>query len=185
MILPSIVRRADARDEAEIWRLFRLAHLENGLFHLSEPKVQFYLDRVLHPEMFPEKDMGPRGIIGVIGPHGALQAMIMLILGSVWYSDEITMDDALSFVDPKCRQSLHAKALIKFAKHIVDGIREAHSDFRMTLGVVSTIRTAAKIRLYSQQLMPVGVFFAYPTPTELVPIGKMNDMLEMLRIRGG
>lgn len=159
---PSIVRPAVAADHEEIWRLFRLHADENALFPLCESKVNFYLDRVLNPKSVGADDTGPRGLIGVIGPVGALEGAIMLMLASPWYSEEITLDDCMNFVDPGHRKSNHAKALISYAKYLVDRVREGHPDFKMTLGVVSTERTAAKIRLYSRQLEPVGAWFVYP-----------------------
>jgi hypothetical protein len=163
MASPSIVRPAIPRDEPEVWRLFRLHHEENGLFPLSENKVQFYLDRVLRPESIAADDAGPRGIIGVIGGIGALEGAIMLVLGSAWYTDQIGVDDCMNFVDPAHRRSDHSKALIAYAKHIVDSVRgSGNPDFRLMLGVVSTTRTAAKIRLYERQMPAVGAFFMYP-----------------------
>lgn len=158
----SIVRPAQLNDEPELWRLFRLHHEENALFPLSERKVQYYLDRVLRPQTIPLNDCGPRGIIGVIGQR-SLEGAVMLVLGSPWYSDEITMDDCMNFVDPVHRQSHHARTLIKYAQNMVDQIRLIHHDFKMIVGVVSTHRTAAKVRLYEQMLgTPLGAYFVYP-----------------------
>lgn len=162
MTSPSIVRPAVPEDRAEVWRLFQAHHEENALFPLSERKVAFYLDRVLNPGSITPDDTGPRGLIGVIGPVGALEGAIMLVLGSPWYTDEITLDDCMNFVDPAHRRSDHAKALIAYSKHLVDSVRVGYPDFKMILGVVSTERTAAKIRLYAQQLAPVGAYFMYP-----------------------
>lgn len=166
MTSASIVRAAVPQDELELWRLFRLHHEENALFPLSEPKVQYYLDRVLHAERIPAGDLGPRGVIGTIGPIGALEGAIMLVIGSPWYSETITMDDCMSFVDPAHRQSHHGRTLIGYARNMVDQIRKAHADFKMIVGVVSTKRTAAKVRLYSQMMAPVGAYFMYPPPPE-------------------
>lgn len=171
MTSPSVVRPATPADEGEIWRLFRLHHAENALFPLSEPKVQFYLDRVLHPELIQDADTGPRGVVGVIGPVGALEGVIMLVLGSPWYTEEITLDDCMNFVDPAHRRSTHARALILYAKNMVDRIREGgHPSFRMIVGVVSTERTAAKVRLYSQQMPSVGAYFMYPADADMKPL---------------
>jgi len=171
MSSPSIVRPAGPADEPEIWRLFNLMHKENGLFKMSVPKVQYYLDRVLYPEKIAGMDAGPRGFIGVIGAAGALEGVIMLVLGAAWYSDEISLDDAVNFVDPAHRESNHAKALIAYAKHMVDEVRLGHPTFRMIVGVLSTKRTAAKIRLYERmQLAPIGAFFAYPPPADFEPL---------------
>jgi GNAT superfamily N-acetyltransferase len=159
----SIVRPAIPADRDEIWRLFRLHAEENALVPLAENKVDWYLDRMLYPRRIEADDTGPRGMVGVIGSPSALEAAIMLMLGAPWYSDEIMLDDCMNFVDPAHRKSDHAKALISYAKHLVDTVRQEHPSFRMTLGIVSTERTEAKIRLYSrQQLQPVGALFLYP-----------------------
>jgi hypothetical protein len=69
MTCASVVRAATPDDKAEIWRLFRLLHAENGLSTLSERKVDYHIDRLLNPANIIAGDNGPRGIIGVIG-HG-------------------------------------------------------------------------------------------------------------------
>lgn len=170
-MIPSTVRPARPDDEAELWRLFKLHHAENALFPLSERKVQFYLDRVLHPEKITADDCGPRGIIGVIGRIGALEGAIMLVLGSAWYTEQIGIDDCMNFVDPDHRKTDHAKALIGYAKNIVDTIRaQGDIGFRMMMGIVSTKRTEAKIRLYSRQVEPVGAYFIYPPVEGVIPL---------------
>lgn len=163
MTSPSIVRKAVPQDRGEIWRLFRLHAEENALGALAQDKVDWYLNRFLDPRGVAPDDAGPRGMVGVIGSPSALEASIMLVLGAPWYSDEIMLDDCMNFVDPAHRRSDHAKALIAYAKRLVDQVREKHPSFKMTLGIVSTDRTEAKIRLYQrQQLQPVGALFVYP-----------------------
>lgn len=161
---PSIVRAARPEDETELWKLFHLMHEETAIFPLDENKVQDYLRRVLYPETIPISDTGPRGIIGVIGSPARLEAAIMLVLGSVWYSSAVTLMDALNFVHPAYRQSNHAKTLICYGKNMVDEIRKVHSDFQMMIGVVSTKRTQAKIRLFRRQMVEAGAVFVYPPP---------------------
>lgn len=170
MTSPSIVRAAVPEDKAELWRLLRLLWAENGMCSISERKVDLYLDRLLNPSRYEQDDGGPRGIIGVIGPVGSLEAAIMLAFGSPWYSDEITLDEHLNFVDPAHRNSDHAKTLIAYAKHMVDQIRPAHPEFKLVIGVLSTHRTAAKVRLYERQLTPSGAFFVYPPPENISPL---------------
>ena len=170
---PSAVRPATREDEKEIWRLFREHHAENAFFPLSKAKVQYYLDRVLKPETIPDGDNGPRGVIGVIGAHGNLQAAIMLILGTPWYSDSITMDDCMSFVDGRYRVSNHARALLGYAKSIVDQIRRGDPEFKMILGIISNVRTAEKVRLYSREMQPVGAYFMYPAPSGAMPLTEL------------
>lgn len=167
---PSVVRAAVPDDHDELWRLFRLHHEENAMFPLCERKVQFFLDRSLYPERLPPEDLGPRGVIGTIGKIGALEGAIMLVLGSPWYSEEITLDDCMSFVDPNHRRSNHAKTLISYARNMVDQIRKTHANFKMIVGVLSTKRTAAKVRLYEQQMTPIGVYFIHPAPEGFEPL---------------
>lgn len=170
MASQSAVRAAGPEDKDEVWRLFRLCHKENGQTSLCESKVNYYIDRLLDPGNITANDSGPRGLIGVIGPVGALEAVIMLGFGSQWYSDEITLDEYLNFVDPEHRSSEHAKTLIAYAKHMVDRIRSAsHPDLKLIIGVLSTKRTAAKVRLYERQLVPAGAFFVYPPPQNIEP----------------
>lgn len=171
----SVVRPAVPADRPEILRLFKLHADENALFPMSERKVAYHLDRVLNPGQIAPDDTGPRGLIGVIGPIGALEGAIMLLLGSPWYSDEIGMDDCMNFVDPAHRRSDHAKALISYSKHLVETVRASHPDFKMIIGVVSTERTAAKIRFYSQQMGdPVGAYFMFPNAAGVTPLKNMH-----------
>ncbi len=155
----SIVRPAIPDDKPELWRLFRLLWAENAMFSISERKVDWYLDRLLHPQDILPEDTGPRGFIGVVGPVGALEACIMLTLGASWYSEDITLDEHLNFVDPPHRQSNHAKALISYAVSCSDRI-----GIQLVIGVLSTHRTAAKVRLYERQLTACGSFFVHPPP---------------------
>jgi len=171
MTHPSCVRPAVPADEPEIWRLFRLAHHENALQSMSDRKVQYHLDRFLNPQGIRPEDAGPRGFIGVVGPIDALEGIVMLALGSPWFSEDITMDDCLNFVDPEHRRSDHAKVLLAYAKNMTDQIRLSHPKFQMTVGILSTERTAAKIKLYERQnLTLAGAIFVYPPPNGVKPL---------------
>jgi hypothetical protein len=166
---PSVVRSATPADKAELWRLFRLLHEENGLSPMSDRKVDYYIDRLLNPANIKTDDNGPRGLVGVIGEPGRLEGAIMLSLGSMWYSDEITLDEYLNFVDPAHRNSDHAKTLIRYAKRIVDELRPAYPTLRLVIGILSTKRAGAKVRLYERQLTVCGAFFVYPPPENIDP----------------
>lgn len=168
MTQPSAVRAAVPDDKSEIWRLFLACHEENGMLPLSERKVDHHIDRLLDPENIAANDVGPRGIIGVIGEK-KLEGAIMLGFGSTWYSDDITLDEYLNFVDPEHRVSNHAQTLIGYAKHMVDQIRATHQDLKLIIGVLSTKRAAAKVRLYERQLTAAGAFFVYPAPDNIEP----------------
>lgn len=168
MTSSSVVRPAVPQDRAEVWRLLRMLCAENGMFELSDRKVDYYINRLLHPETIVEGDTGPRGFIGVIGPVGALEGCIMLTVGSMWYSEDFTLDEHLNFVDPDHRASNHAKSLIEYAKSCADKI-----GIRLVIGVLSTKRTAAKVRLYERQLTAAGCFFVHPAPPDIHPPTKL------------
>lgn len=163
----SVVRKAIPQDKNQIMDLLALMHEENGMFAMDELKVEAMVDRTLHPDRIKPEDWGFRGMAGVIGSSSSLEALILLVIGSPWYTSDITLEDAANYVHPECRKSNHAKALIGYAKMITDAVRQDHPNFRMILGVVSNKRTAAKVRLYQRQLSePVGAFFFYPRPDD-------------------
>lgn len=155
---PSVVRVAVPEDGKEIWRLFLQGHKENGLFTLAPDKVGWLLDRVLYPERILPGDLGPRGVIGVIGPVGNLEALILLMLGSYWYSHDRHLEEYLIYTDPEHRRSRHAEALVHWMKEQVE-----ITQLPLLTGVISNIRTEAKCRLYRRMLPKVGEFF-YLTP---------------------
>lgn len=165
---PSIVRKATSADRDGIWALFNLVHEENAILSQSKAKIDWLLDRILHPERIPEWDNGTRGFIGVIGPVGRLEGLILLCLGSLWYSDDIILEEYVNFVHPDHRNSNHAKTLVGYARHLAD-----QTGIPLLIGIVSNARTAAKVRLYRRQLPEAGAFFLYNATTGR-PSGKSN-----------
>lgn len=157
VISPSVPRRAVPEDHQEIWRLFLQCHNENGIFKLAPEKVEFFLQRALHPELIHPNDTGTRGEIQVIGPVGKLEAICFVVIGSFWYSNDLHLEELLVFVDPEYRASGHAKALIEWMKKTADDL-----GIQVLTGVMSNTRTEAKIRLYEKQLPRIGAFFLYP-----------------------
>jgi len=157
---PSIVRKATPADRDGIWELFNLVHEENAILTQSKPKLNWLLDRILHPERILESDNGTRGFIGVIGPPKKLEGMILLCLGSLWYSDDIILEEYVNFVHPDHRNSNHAKTLVAYAKHIA-----LETGIPLLIGIVSNNRTAAKVRLYRRQLPEAGAFFLWNATT--------------------
>lgn len=156
MTSPSIVRKAVPGDRDSIWELFHLLHEENGIFQISEHKINYLLDRVLYPERISEADTGLRGFMGVIGPVGKLEGLLVMVLGSFWYSDEIIFEEYANFVHPDHRKSNHAKTLLAYSRHMADNV-----NIPLCIGIVSNVRTAAKVRLYRRQLPEAGNFFLY------------------------
>jgi GNAT superfamily N-acetyltransferase len=112
------------------------------------------MGRALQPETIPIGDTGPRGIIGVVGRTGSLEAMVFLLIGQFWYSTHHHIEELLVFVDPEHRKSKHAQAIIEWMKEQVE-----KTGLPLMTGIMSTHRTEAKVRLYSRMLPKVGAFF--------------------------
>jgi hypothetical protein len=127
---------------------------------MSEQKVNWILDRVLYSEKIPETDTGMRGYMGVIGPHDALEGFILMVIGSWWYSEDFHLEELANFVHPDHRKSNHAKTLLGWSKHMSDKVR-----IPLVVGIVSNIRTAAKVRLYRRVLPECGSYFLYKGTT--------------------
>lgn len=158
MTCPSIVRVARPEDHQEIWRLFLQGHRENGQFTLAPEKVEWFLQRALLPHMIPDWDTGLRGAIGVIGDIGKLEALVFVMIGCHWYSHDRHLEEYIVYVDPECRRSFHARALIKWMKDQSD-----RTGLPLLTGVISNERTKPKVDLYGRMLPKVGEFFLYGT----------------------
>lgn len=157
MPVQSVVRVGRPEDHQEIWRLFLQGHRENGLFSLAPDKVQWFLTRALAPQVIPPGDTGPRGVIGVIGPvGGSLEGVVFVLISEFWYSSDKHIEELLVYVDPECRKSGHAKALVNWMKEQSD-----NSGLNLVTGIISNERTEAKCRLYQRMLPKVGEFFLY------------------------
>lgn len=152
--MTSPVRAATPEDYREIWRLFLQSHRENGLFEIAPNKVQWLLNRILYPQSIPPGDTGVRGVIGVIGPVGALEGLAFVTIGEYWYSTEKHIQEFLVYVDPECRKSGHAQALVQWMKDQAEVTK-----LPLLTGIVTNHRTEAKCRLYRRMLPKVGELF--------------------------
>lgn len=153
--LLSSVRIATPADEDGIMGLCHMLHEENGLFQMDVERVRDTIHAALVPDRNPEHSLG---IIGVIGPVGALQGMIVLKLGTFWYArhDDCHLEEYFAFVHPDHRRSTNAKALVAFAKETSDRLK-----IPLLIGIISNERTEAKVRLYDRWLPRAGAFFFY------------------------
>ena len=152
-LITSPVRKAGLADKPELMELCRALHAENAMFTMNEDKVEVMLDRAFNQQ---------GAVIGALGPTGAIQGAICLLISSFWYSDQFCLEELFSFVFPEYRRSENAKHLIEFAKRCSMEI-----GIPLVIGVVSNIRTQAKVGLYRRQLSdPVGAYFAYNMPKE-------------------
>jgi hypothetical protein len=143
-----VVRLAVSEDAPSVYAMCRLLHEENGLSPWSEDKVRGTIGGAL---------AGKGAIIGVIGPRGAPVAMIHLRIASMWYSDDVQLEDRGTFVHPDHRHSTHAKDLLEFAKTAATEL-----GVPLVIGILSTEKTEQKIRLYRRRLgKPAGAFFLW------------------------
>lgn len=150
----STVRVAKAPDHDEVWRLLMAGHAENALFPLAEDKVQWFVNRMLSPGDIPLDDTGVRGVIGVIGPPGALEGLVFVIIGEFWYSHAKHLEEIIVYVDPKHRRSHHAKSLVQWMKDQVE-----LTGLPLITGILSNERVEPKCRLYQRMLPKIGEFF--------------------------
>lgn len=146
----SIVRTAGPSDYHGIMSLCHRLHSENGLFQMDEDKVRGVVESILHSDR--------PGIIGVIGEPGFPEGMIILLISNMWYAadDDRHIEEILSYVPPEHRKSHHAKSLISFAKSCAERL-----EMPLLIGVQSTHRMEAKVRLYQRQLPKLGEFFMF------------------------
>lgn len=146
---PASVRIATPKDEDEVMRLMRRAFDEQPIFALNEQRMRANI------RMCTERR---GGILGVIdGPNG-IEGYLIAMLGQHWYSDEWHLEELSNFVDPDYRKSTHAKDLINFVKWFAEQLK-----MPVILGILSTKRLEAKIRLYERQVRKVGAVFVFNT----------------------
>jgi len=142
------VRVATIDELEQVMELSREVHAENGLHDLDEAKVVPEMIRALQ---------GDAAFLGVVGPVGAIEGMIYLGIRTFWYTSKPHLEEQVSYVRPQFRKSKNAVALIEYAKSCA---REL--DLPLLIGVLSSIRTQGKMRLYSRKLGEQrGAYFLY------------------------
>jgi GNAT superfamily N-acetyltransferase len=148
------VRIASMDDRDGMLALLDLMHAENGVASLCRPKMESALDRGLRRD---------RALIGVVGEPNDIRASIGLFLHQWWYSNDWHAEDCWNFVHPQHRKSTHAKELLTFAKKAADDL-----GIQLLIGVLSTERTQAKVKLYERFFGPsAGAGFVYPRPVRV------------------
>lgn len=146
------VRFATRVDENEVFELCRAMHEEAGQAAFCERKVRDAME-----EAFLQKG----GIIGVIGAPGEIEGGIFLRTSQPWYSSDWILEEYLSFVLPEYRRSTNANDLIEFAKKCARSL-----GVKLFMGITSTERTEAKVRLYERKLSKAcGALFIYDGAT--------------------
>jgi len=150
-----IVRVGTVDDLDEMMRLAMAASYENG-FVTPDPAM---LLQAIYPSLLLQE-----GIVGIIGkPRGRVEGAILLRMGTLWYSNEPTLEEKAIYVDPEFRAAKggRARKLAEFAKKCADEL-----GIPLSIGVLSNERTEGKIRLYERIFgKPAGVYFLYGAST--------------------
>ena len=154
---PDHVRIAGYADEEDVMEMCFRLHDENGILPISKEKVRYIIHLACGHRSAAD------GIVGVIGEPGHLQAATLLRISNFWYSDEWILEELFNFVLPEHRRGKnHVRDLVAFGKKCADQL-----NLRFFTGIISTIRTEPKVRLYRRVLgEPAGAFFVHEPEIE-------------------
>lgn len=156
MIITSPVRKAKLEDRQAVIDICVQDAKENAQFPLSMYKLEKKVTEILD---------GNGGVIGLI-QRKQVEAIMVLQIGTPWYTDTFCLEEVLNYVRPEFRRSTNAKDMITFGKRCSDEL-----GIPLMIGVVSNERTAAKIALYERQLgKPVGGYFIYSKQPIALPV---------------
>lgn len=114
-------------------------------------------------DVWPALNMD-QGVVGIIGqPGDQIEGVVMLRIGTMFYSDEPILEERAIFVHPDFRSAKGGRAtcLAEFSKMMADQL-----ELPLTIGVLSNERTEAKIRMYSRVMgKPSGAYWLYNVQT--------------------
>jgi len=144
-----VVRTGEPSDIHAMMDLALAACEENGLTRPNPQKLCAEIWSALNLHL---------GIVGIIGEQGKpLEAAVMLRVESLWYSDELVLNERAVFVSPEFRQARGGRAskLTDFALQASKNL-----DLPLMIGVLSNHRTEGKVRLYERKLgKPAGAYW--------------------------
>lgn len=145
------LRIATPDDVHEIMALAIAAAKENGLVNASQVKLLEAIWPCLNQF---------HGLIGCIGkPGGEIEGMVILRMGTLFYSPEPCLEECVVFVKPEYRNAKggRARKLCEFSKSTADRL-----ELPLIIGVFSSVSTKAKCELYKRIFgEPAGLYFLY------------------------
>lgn len=141
------VRLAVPSDESRIFEILCLAEKENAMFPMDADKVIAFIRHATEQK---------GGFIGVIDGEEKVEATVGLIVEQAWYTKEESLGERWNFVHPDCRNTNHVHKLIEFSK-----LCSQLTGLTLDIGILSNIRTEAKIRLYKRHFKYMGAFFTH------------------------
>lgn len=151
------IRLATPDDVHTIMKLAILGCEEAGISNLNQ--------MMLLEDVWPALNVDG-GLVGVIGkPGGEIEGFVLLRTGTRWYSNNLIIEEKLIFVHPDYRNAKggRARRLCEFSQKAADAL-----GLPLIIGVLSDIRTEAKIRMYERQFgKQTGAYWVYtPKPKE-------------------
>lgn len=147
--LKSQVQVALPGEEDALWEMLLGLHDENGIFSPDEPRVREFIHAAIEAK---------GGLIGVIRSQdtGALEASIGLVIDQWWYTLDWCLSERWVYVVPECRKTDHAARMVDWAK-----ASAARLGIPLQMGILSTIRTEAKEKMYERKMKRVGGFYMW------------------------
>ena len=149
------VRVATVDDLHEVMDLAIAAAKENSLFDTTAT----HLLQTIWPAVNQQ-----HSIIGAIGKQdGPIEGMVVLVVGTLPYTDEMCVEEKVLFVSPEFRNAKGGRAnkLI----HFMMGVAQSLS-LPLLTGVLSNKDTDAKVALYTRVLgKPAGAFWIWGART--------------------
>jgi len=149
------IRVAVPADLDEIMSIAVMACDENGFLNPNPAKLAAEIWPALHQD---------HGLCAVIGkPGGIIEGLVLLRIGSMWYSDSQVVEEKAIFIHPDYRSAKGGRAskLCDFSKKVADTL-----GIPLIIGVLSNSRTSAKVKMYERQFgPPSGAFFLYGAQT--------------------
>jgi hypothetical protein len=155
MTEPLEVRVGTPDDWMQLMDLAMAATEENGFLPPAVDKIGQEIWSALNQD---------RGLCGVIGKPGEqIEGAVLLRVADEWYTNEKVLLEKGIFIHPDYRAAKggRARILCEYSKGISDAL-----NLPLIIGVLSNLRTEAKVRLYKRQFgEPAGAFFLYGAKT--------------------
>lgn len=149
------VRIAVPQDLQALMGLALASCKENGFVNPNPDKLANEIWPALHLD---------HGVVGIIEDlKGQAEGGVLLRVGSMWYSDQMVVEEKAIFIHPDFREAKgeRAKKLFQFSKSVADSL-----NIPLMIGVLSNERTKAKVRMYEREFGKAsGAYFLYGAKT--------------------
>jgi hypothetical protein len=149
------VRIAGPHDLQALMGLALTSCEENGFVNPNSDKLANEIWPALHLD---------HGVVGIIGGlNSPAEGGVLLRIGSMWYSDQMVVEEKAIFIHPDFRDAKgeRARKLFQFSKSVADSL-----NIPLMIGVLSNDRTKAKVRMYEREFGKAsGAYFLYGAKT--------------------